>query len=328
MAIIPIWKDTKMSWLPVGEKVNYIISVDGAPIFNGRAYTLPNSIAAAININRIVRDYLTSKIDLTRDVYYYPQDGYRRTFEVTPANYGGESSFEFINDYSYEDGERAEVRVLSAPLSNVVDPRQLLFTTFANDGASAITPLALKTINGVASSNQLSRVDKCATYTIPLYNKEYTGVTAVTFGIKGNETMVTYKVKQTPARYCLYYLNAYGGFDHLLINGNDMRTDSMTRVEMTKDVGNTTLQHGRECISTEVTRKWRLYTDYLTDEQWALTHHLLGSQQVFLHNLESDEITPVVITSNVAEFRTYRNQGNKMSYLTIDVEDASKRIRK
>jgi hypothetical protein len=143
-----------------------------------------------------------------------------------------------------------------------------------------------------------------------------------------SKVLASYEVRDTCAEYCLYYLNAHGGYDHLLINGTSKRSDNIKRTEITRVVDNTTLKHGRSDVHTEITRTWRLNTGHLTDAQWAKTHHLLGSTHVFLHNLDSGEIVPVVIKANKADFNTYRNNGHKMSQLSIDVEESTKRERR
>ena len=57
-------------------------------------------------------------------------------------------------------------------------------------------------------------------------------------------------------------------------------------------------------------------------------YHLLESTQVYLHNLETDEIIPVVITDTSCVYKTYSNQGNTRFYYTINVEASNYKIRK
>ena len=317
-----IWQDYKVELGNEGDAVPYTIKVDGEVVFNGRAYALPGEGAPCIYLNRIVRDYLSAKAENLFSTSVSAQPHYLRMASV---EYGDEAMAEsFICDYGYDDYIRTEaVQSLSRPLSNVVDCRQRLVTSFVNFGRGTLVELA----DGRGATLAESDNGRCNTFAYNL-NGGHDGEVLSVVANQGFDTLREYEVRRTCATHALYYLNAHGGYDHLLIKGNVLRTDDYTRTEMRRDVDNTTLAHSRQYVSTEVQSKWRLYTDYLTDEQWALTHHLLGSSHIFLHDLEADTITPVVITSNSADFKTYRNQGKKKSYLTIDVEASAKRIRK
>lgn len=327
MANYPVWKDVKVETATSQDSVDYSISVDGSTIFNGKTYRMPGSSKANIYINRIVRDYLSAKIDFNRTAKVQPQDKYLRAFTLNLVSAGIKSTnYNIYNDYGYEDGEIKDnaINILSRPLSNIVDHRQIAFCTFADLSSATSHDIEVESQKkGVTLASSIS--GKCKTFTV---NTNIIGDTITVTDVMAGNILASYEVRETCADYCLYYLNAHGGFDHLLIKGNSLRTDDFKRVEITRDVDNTTLQHGRQSVSVEIQPKWKLYTDHLTDAQWALTHHLLGSTQVFLHDFATDDIIPVVITANSAEYRTYANQGKKKSYLTIDVEAASKRMRK
>lgn len=321
----PVWKDTKVVTETSQDSIDYSISVDGNTIFNGKTYRMPGSSQASIYINRLVRDYLSSKIDFDRRKSVQPQDKYQQAFSLTLGNGIRTLRYTIYNDYGYDDTIKdGAINILSRPLSDVVDPRQIVFCTFADLSSATSHDIAVKSQKKSATlASSIS--GKCKTFTV---NTNIIGDTITVTDVKATKVLASYEVRETCADYCLYYLNAHGGFDHLLIKGNSLRTDDLKRVEIMRDVDNTTLQHGRQSVSVEIQPKWKLYTDHLTDAQWALTHHLLGSTQVFLHDFATDDIIPVVITANSAEYRTYANQGKKKSYLTIDVEAASKRMRK
>lgn len=321
----PVWKDTKVVTETSQDSIDYSISVDGNTIFNGKTYRMPGSSQASIYINRLVRDYLSSKIDFDSRKSVQPQDKYLQAFTLTLGDGIRALRYTIYNDYGYDDTIKdGAINVLSRPLSDVVDPRQIVFCTFADLTSNTTHDIEVESQKkGTTLASSTS--GRCKTFTV---KASVIGDTITVTDVKAGEVLASYEVRETCADYCLYYLNAHGGFDHLLIKGNSLRTDDFKRVEITRDVDNTTLQHGRQSVSVEIQPKWKLYTDHLTDAQWALTHHLLGSTQVFLHDFATDDIIPVVITANSAEYRTYANQGKKKSYLTIDVEAASKRMRK
>ena len=49
---------------------------------------------------------------------------------------------------------------------------------------------------------------------------------------------------------------------------------------------------------------------------------------VYLHNLETDEIIPVVITNSQCEYLTYTNNGKKPYFYNITVEESNQKMRK
>lgn len=325
---IPIWKDTNASYVTMGDSKTFTISVGGQIIYNGRLVKKPGESGLTTYVNRLVKDYLSAKIDLNRGRFIHSQDNYIREFAINPATTTGVSSYKFYCDYGYEDGAVKDntLSVISRPLSNVVDPRQTLFCTFADlsDNTNNDVVARLRKMN---RDIQASTGGKAQTFTIRLLPSMAGDIIDIVDEMAG-EVLASYEVRKTCAEYALYYLNAHGGYDHLLINGTSKRSDNIKRTEITRVVDNTTLKHGRNDVHTEITRTWRLNTGHLTDAQWAKTHHLLGSTHIFLHNLETDEIVPVVIKANKADFNTYRNNGRKMSQLSIDVEESTKRERR
>lgn len=324
----PIWQDTVIEIPASASGTDYTITIDntGATIFSGKAYVMGEDSNVSVNLNRICKDALSSKIELDGSTTIYHQPNYKRMFDVKWGLRKYRTTF--YNDWSYTQlHEDKYAQSLSVPLSDIVDPRQILMTTVAKISSGSAGEVRVEFYDGRAWHQVVNTIPSpCVTIAIPVSELRDGKIIDVMNDV--DEGVRRYRIEETCAQYCLYYLNAHGGFDHLLINGNALRTDTFTRNELTRDVNNATLKHGREYVSVKVTPKWQLHTDTLTDAQWALTHHLLGSTQVYLHDLEADEITPVVITSSQAEFKTYRNQGNKKSSLTIEVEASVERMRK
>lgn len=325
---IPIWKDTTASYVTMGDSQAFTISVDGKTIYNGRLVKKPGAVGLTTYVNRLVKDFLSAKIDFVRGQIIHPQDNYVREFTISPATTAGVSAYKFYCDYGYEEGGVADnaLSVISRPLLNVVDPRQIFFCTFADLSDNTTHSVKVRLRNGKRILAE-SLPNKVQTFTLQLYAYMADNIIEI-YDDMASKVLASYEVRNTCAEYCLYYLNAHGGYDHLLINGTSKRSDNIKRTEITRMVDNTTLNHGRTDVHTEITRTWRLNTGHLTDAQWAKTHHLLGSTHVFLHNLDSGEIVPVVIKANKADFNTYRNNGRKMSQLSIDVEESTKRERR
>lgn len=119
----------------------------------------------------------------------------------------------------------------------------------------------------------------------------------------------------------LYYLNSHGGYDAFLLEGLVKKTDKYTQGEYAKAYDNTTIEFGRNRYITEITSSWELHTSWLKDDEAErLVRNLFPSTKVWLHLLDSDECMPVVITDTSAEYKTYRNNGEKLVAYTIRVE--------
>lgn len=126
-------------------------------------------------------------------------------------------------------------------------------------------------------------------------------------------------------KYCgdaaLYYLNSKGGYDAFLIEGLVKRTDKYAQQDYYKSYDNTTIDFGRTRYVTEITGSWELHTHYLKDDEAErLVKNLFPSTRVWLHLLDTYECVPVVITDTSAEYKTYRNNGEKLISYTIRVE--------
>lgn len=48
---------------------------------------------------------------------------------------------------------------------------------------------------------------------------------------------------------------------------------------------------------------------HMSDGQAALMHHLLGSVNVMLYDMEDESFTPVVIMDSSCEYKTYKGEG-------------------
>jgi len=125
--------------------------------------------------------------------------------------------------------------------------------------------------------------------------------------------------------YCgdaaLYYLNSRGGYDAFLIEGLVKRTDKYTQGDLYRAYDNRDIQHGRNRYITEITPSWELHTSWLKDDEAErLVRNLFPSTRVWLHLLDTNEYFPVVITDTSAEYKTYRNGGERLVSYTIKVD--------
>lgn len=127
----------------------------------------------------------------------------------------------------------------------------------------------------------------------------------------------------------LYYRNAFGGWDSLLIEGA-FREYSDTAHHTRKVFENNSLSpyRGENDYINEVTRRWTVSTHGMTDDESALMWHLLESPDVWIHDFAQGSVLPVIIDDGSQEIKTYRNNGRQVSVYTLSMRLAQERIRR
>lgn len=140
---------------------------------------------------------------------------------------------------------------------------------------------------------------------------------------------VTYEMVEGCNRYALYYVNAHGGWDSLLIEGNHSEVDNLTRHNREVEYDNRSIQNrGRQNYVNEISKTLTLHTSWMSDEESSRMHHLLNSTEVYLYDINKDEMIPVVLKNSTTEYKTYRSNGHKLFNYTIEVSYANDRIRR
>lgn len=130
------------------------------------------------------------------------------------------------------------------------------------------------------------------------------------------------------AEYALYYLNARGGWDALVIEGSSTRTDKVDRHQYNKTYNNQTIEYEKNAYISEINTSWKLNTGLLDDEQaHKLCWHLLASNRVYLHDLKADKIVPVCITNTQNIYNTYRNNNHQPIQYEIDIIESQTKLR-
>ena len=128
--------------------------------------------------------------------------------------------------------------------------------------------------------------------------------------------------------YCLYYCNAFGGWDSLLVDGNVKKVDKIESKYYNKAFNNTRQDFEKKKFANVITPQYTLHTGWFNDDEQSRLHHLLESTEVYLHNLNTDEVVPVNITNNSCEYKTFTNNGKKKFNNTINVEVAQTKVRR
>lgn len=344
----------------IGESYDYKISVDDEDgyIYSGKCVALPDGTSNSILLNNICSPYLNSSFPIeelplrgsssSTNKTFQIKD-YQRRFDIyAPNNIGNfieVGSYKFYNSYDGSVGvilsEPIKIKKVSRIGYNeeyaVIDKRQILLCSLFDmdydgindDGVIGYEEIHLK---GYKNENVelfdevISLLKGQTLYTQRLSHLEDGCV--LSFERLNGNPFIKYVVKETCADYCLYYCNAYGGWDSLLIYGNSLKTDKINSHYYTKSFNNTKPDFERKKYVNVITPKYTLYTDWFTDEEQSKMYHLLESTEVYLHNLNTDKIEPVNITNTTLDYKTFTNNGKKKWYNKIDVEVAQDKIRR
>lgn len=316
----PIWKGYTVSRQTEDGSLSYVIKCGGATIYTGKAYKRPGAPDISFNIGDVCAPFLSSNAKIaTATTGFLATNEMQRTFVVEDLSGAVLATVDFSNDWSYEG---TTPNFASDPVQCKIDPRQLLlasmyeaYTVIAQTEGSTPQTQALydgDRASGVACVDILS------------------GATSVTISANtaGGSSTMTYDVVKPCARYALYYVNAFGGWDSLLTAGNDKRVDNYTRSTYKKVYSPSDLSdRGTVNYRNDIERTISLVTDWLTDEESARMHHLFGSTNVLLHDLVDDIIRPVTITAKSWTEKTFRNNGAKLVNYQIDVTIAQDFVR-
>lgn len=129
--------------------------------------------------------------------------------------------------------------------------------------------------------------------------------------------------------YAVYYTNRKGGWDSFLFEGIVAREeDSFSPYDFERYVTTGDRSKKGEMVRymNIVSKTFELSTGWMNDAQArTLARHLMSSNNVFLHNLVTDEIMPAVIDDGSAEYKRFLNDKRLISY-TIKVKCANKEL--
>jgi hypothetical protein len=139
----------------------------------------------------------------------------------------------------------------------------------------------------------------------------------------------TFILEDTCAKYALYYVNAHGGWDSFLIEGNTLEADTLKRY--TREVvydNRDIINRGIHNYVNEITKGFTFHTGWLTGDQGERMHHLINSTNVYMYDIAGQQMIPVTIPTTSCEYKTFKNQGNQLVNYTIQVQIAQNRIRR
>lgn len=337
---VPIWKDYVVN-LGSSDSIQYRILLHDVEyvIYTGKAYKKPGETNITVKVNDICADYIVNvlptlsqaeftllNLPLQFDVQKYASSTW--TTVASPT---------FLNDWSYDYGYNPATMGLAFPINGKVDPRmpivwtgynvsQVNATIYYKDGTSSVVIIAVEISNDFNNDFNYDfahSVRSAGSGTAVFLPSAWDNVDRIV--ING----ITYRIEGTCCRYALYYLNAYGGWDCFLIEGNTLEADSLTRHMMEVEYDNTDIENrGIRNYVNEITKGFTFHSGWLLGEQGERMHHLLNSPNVYMYDMVLQQMIPVTIPSTTCEYKNYKNQGNRLVNYTIQVEVAQNRIRR
>lgn len=315
MGGFPIWKDYDYQIKRLGgdQYISYSLkdSIHGWE-YNGRAYTPSNTVD--IRISDIIKGHMQENLDLSNDGIKYCDGMINCILSVN-----GESK-EIIyawNDNSYD--RQFSSQILSNPIRSIVDKRQKLLCSVVDHYGGGDSYLS-RSRNGI--SNTFSVTDGIYTDVESMTNQD----TTIQYVIGGNS--IIYSAVCTDARYVVYYLNPYGGYDSFIFKGNCVRSDAYKSSQYTTYANNLLPDHLRRTYLRTDTPTWTLNTDYLTDEESRKMRWIAASTQVWLHDMVDDEIYPVDVKTNTYQTKTFKGNNRKFFTVSMQVELSQDRVQR
>ena len=140
----------------------------------------------------------------------------------------------------------------------------------------------------------------------------------------------------TKATGCIYWVNRFGGFETLLVNGKvNYSTDNTStnyQQSSSKVINGTlykrTFNQGNTIIKRDITKKWTLNSSYLLDTDWTWIESLYTSPIVYYQDFANNIINSVIISDNTFSKQLFKENGKKIPNYEINIESSIKNIRR
>lgn len=259
-------------------------------IFQGRAYKRPNADTNDIKLNKIFENYLSNSInDLLNS--------------GEPEDTGVDASKVFQIMKLDADGTET-----------LIDEYTILYDWSYDFRFRGTNTDLSRPING--------------RYVAGMY-KMNTSVNGQSGTVTNSLTEGNYNVLADCGEYALYYLNAYGGWDALLIDGTVLKKSTIKQYTTDRNYDNNKIEFEQTKYINEIQDAFEINTGFLTDEQAAnLSNNLIPSREVYLHIISENKIIPVLITDSNVIYQTYQTNNLQMPQYKINVKESQIKLRK
>jgi len=326
---VPIWRDEYVGLGSVSSR-SYVVKLGGGTIYAGTAYARPGESVPYVLINDIAAPYLSQNdtcLDVENGNFYSAAD-IIKTFKIYDANnvqYGNDLAC-YLN--CEDDGRTVNgSNGAHAPInSRVMDGMPIILTAYNSsvlDHDGGGTTKVRVRYSTEATASPVLNWNAAGNYTVLA---DFTGHPGAKW-VKINGFQYDL-VESCAARYALYYVNAYGAWDFLVIEGAAQEGRRYTRHELARVHNNADVQ-SREIwnYANESRRTWVLHTGWIDETGAERMHHLIGSTLVYLYDADGQIFRPVVVTDTEVTVRRYEQEGKPVSY-AITVEEGREGLRR
>lgn len=333
----PIWKDYFVN-LGSDDSCQYRILVNADVVYSGKAWKRPGHTDIMIRINDICADFLNHTLpNLSPEEFTELEYPIKFKVQKYTGSWVDVTEVEFLNDWSYDYAYDVLTDGMAFPVNGKIDIKQWLtytaygvstiVVTFVRRDGTRLTysfPLEVAAdFNADFNTDFLRSVQAAGGGTAVFAPSKYGDVVKVL--VEGLE----YEVVDTCSRYSLYYINAYGGWDSLLIEGNHQEADELNRYLRDVEYDNRDVQNrSKKNYINEITKKLVLHTSWMSDEQSLRMHHLMNSIDVYLYDIVTGQMIPVVVDDAVTKYKTYKGEGGRLVNYSINITIAHDRIRR
>ena len=310
-----IWKDVEVSLSAnASESFTVYDKADntGNVIYQGKSFKRPGASYCTVKVNDIVADYLKQQL----------VNGAVNIRQAWSVYVGAtkKTDGEFFLCWDYETGSDNLDGLPNRPITGrIQEGTPIPVTKYANYSQEIIADYLPPSSGSRVSLGTTTAVRNF------LHNcwVGYKTVTLFPRYSSTDHTELGYTLTIIPRchRWQLYYENALGGIDCLVIEGKTVQRDAYGRTVISKEYLNnaaTIRNAGKVVVSTDVTRTWELHTGWLTDAEAGRMGHLLGSPLVYLYDCVANVYYPVIIKTDEYQQKVTRYDG--MIQYTINVE--------
>lgn len=319
----PIWRDYLVSFGSSASAEFRILS-GREELYNGKAYRRPGESQPGAFINDICADYLDTGLPALQH-QGVTLDNAVRSF--TPQ-YLGKSGWvtlptvSFVKDYSYDYGRDYSSSMLSSPINGHADSRQWLMVTMSGVRLVSFTLRYKNGITGNATASAVSGEGDAATGVLDL--SKFQNLDTVSVG-----GAIVCKVVGDCFSHVLYYLNSHGGWDSLLMEGLASEADDVERFTAGRHCDNSdSSARGIVNYLNKIEKSYTLRTGWLSDDEAARMHEVMNSTDVYLFNLGTRVMRPVILTDTATEYKTYKGTGNRLVNYSLTAQIAQEMERR
>lgn len=323
----PIWKDYYHMLTDTPEDYpdgcRYRVMSGDTICFEGRAYPRPTDSELYVRLNDIIEPYMET---------HWPQeapdfDGKPCRVEIWDGEAWHSSSvIWFARDWSYDRSVVSPGAYNSSrPILRRVHPLQLI-PVWTDDG---VFDLDLHYADAVGDYNNDYSSDYFVTGERTEQEEESHSGNWWFFDMRNYLGAVSVEANTYPVQGCerfiLYYVNAYGGWDWLPVEGKTRESDAVKRhtYEAVYNNSDHPYARGRFNHVNELTHHYTFYTGWLTDAQSELMPQLLNATTVYVHDTKTNEVLPLVLTNSSTEHKQ-----NGLNQYTIEADLAQNRLRR